>query len=168
MKKILIIVLAFFAVASFAADKKHMVLATTNGSASFIDSNDEYKLSFNVGGGYYYTMNSFLQVGGNLSYSAFENIGDATYSLAPGAIFYLPLKQGEGIENAFYCQANLGYMGSFGDAADVSDFYYNLQVGKRFELVTNISYSPSVSFLHVPDQADPSYTFNFLQFSALF
>ena len=123
MKNVLVVILALLSITTFAADKKHMVIGSTNGSASFVDSNNEYKLSFNVGGGYYYTLNSFLQIGGNLSYSAFKNIGDATYSVAPGAIFYLPLKQGEGIENAFYCQANFGYMGSFGDAADVSDFY---------------------------------------------
>ncbi len=168
MKKVLLLVLVLVSTLSFAAEKNHMILASSNGSASFVDSNDEYKLSFNVTGGYYYALNSFVQIGGQGSYAAWEGLFDATYSLAPGVILNFALKHGDGLENSFFFQTNAGYMGHFGDSAHISEFYYNLQFGKRFALLPNVSYSPSIGLLHVPDMADPSYSFNFLQMTIHF
>ncbi len=174
MKKILIVALVLFSAFSYAGPLKRHMIITQTGSTASIDnnSNGNYDLNtISLVGGYYYTLNEYLQVGGQGSYYIYSSMDDTAYSLTPGLIFNLPMKAQDGIENSFYAQLNVGYMGSTGEVSTVSEFYYTTEIGKRFALLENLSYSPSIGMLHLPfrdGNSDPSFIINLVKISILF
>lgn len=119
--------------------------------------------------GYYYQGWESLQIGADVYFVKTDTI--TTYSILPGVV--LNLFYDKGITNAFYVKGNIGVAGatySSSDLENTSEMLLYGEIGKRFELAENITWSPSLSTNYYPDveDYDPTLSINLLKFNLFF
>lgn len=172
MKKILCTVLLFATALCFAKEfKPHMVSASSMGAANFTKEYSNYDLdTININAGYFYAINKYIQLGGELSYTILHSFADTLYTVAPGVIFNYAYNPTDGIEDSFFAHLSTGWSGATGYGEGATQNFYALDLGKRFSLLENVSYSPSILMVYSPDSenSDPSFHFNFLKLTIHF
>lgn len=138
------------------------------GSSSRLTLNGNAGTSFFITGGYNYTLPqlTWLQVGGSLGLSALPNV--TSFQVAVGPTVNFPFDWD--LRNSFFVDGYLGiYYASVGAgtiSASSTNFLFGFDVGKRFRLLDNVTYRPSVGI--VKDTGNVQIVLNFISFSVVF
>lgn len=155
MKKILLLI-TLFSISTFA--KNHMLTGTSNSTYSY---NTASGSSFTTIAGYYYTLNTSLQLGVDTTISLFD--GFDSYSILPGAI----LNFDENINASSYLKVNAGIVDV---DSIITELLLQAAAGKRFMITENIVWSPSIQISYFPDvdNSDPSFNINIFKMDLFF
>lgn len=152
MKKILALYLLFFSLNSFGAN--HIISAGTSGNV-LISGEGRKDTIIDLNLGYHYVFSSYFQLGihTETAYINRNNTGGSTwYSfIAPSFIFSIPWGERANVRNSFYVELSPGII--LTDSVDTSSKKFNvdgtsvmgnLEMGNRFSLTDDISYTPSI------------------------
>jgi hypothetical protein len=151
---------------------RHEVLLTgfsdiVTGSSSRLSLNGNAGTTFFLTAGYNYLLPnpSWLQVGGSIGITASTY---TSFQIAVGPTVNFPFDWDA--RNAFFVDGYLGiYYASInvaGIGASSTNFLFGFDVGKRFKLLDNVTYRPSVGI--VKDTGSVQFVLNFISFSAVF
>jgi hypothetical protein len=164
--RILILALsALLTSTTFAKEGTHIITGSTSSSLFFFDAGDKYESSFILGGGYDYACESGLMLGTNAGLSI--GSGYSTYNLLVGPGFNFNKSD---VANSAFASVKAGVEINRFYGLTSTDAVATLEVGKRFKLGDNVSYSPTISahkmFSH--NAADPTFALNLVKFSFQF
>lgn len=167
MKKLFAaILLSFFATNVHAFD--HMLSGGSSSSVEFESVNDSYESNLSVFVGYYYSLNEFLQFGGDISASLSDNRN--VFSILPGVILNVSSGSQSSLASSYFFKLNAGSLVVDGTSTTNSEFMMKAEAGKRFELASNVAWSPSVELVHFPsvEGADPTFYINVFKLEIFF
>jgi len=149
----------------------HMFEGGSSGviTVSNIKSQEDSTKDFSGSLGYYYQALDWVQIGAEASVYKTDSL--TSYNFIPGVI--LNFFYDKSINTAFYIKGNIGISGvSYEDTSleATSEIILFGEIGKRFALAQNITWSPSISSNYLPDQEDydPSLSINLLKFNLFF
>lgn len=174
----------FFMAISFsiqAQDFNHMLSGESFSSLGINDSNTGtgIETNFSIGLSYDYYLDYGIQVGADFGVAITNDTN--IYSLLPGVTYNIFFDDKKSLASAFFIKVNAGivvvdydkivYIPSAGHSTGrESEFVYTVELGKRFSLANNVSWSPAIEMTHIPDgyDSDPSVEVKFLRLDILF
>lgn len=163
--KILVLALLVSAVPAFAIEEGHIISGSSNSSVEFEKVYGSYDATFGLALGYDYAFKGGLQVGTLVGAAIFS--GGSFLTLAAGPTYNFNAD----IENSFFAGAKVGFITAHFDAASsVTDTFMTADIGKRFKLMENVSYTPGVTVTKMLEEnsADPSFSINLFRLSIIF
>lgn len=159
MKKILAFSLLFFSLNSFAAN--HIISAGTSGNV-LISGEGRKDTIIDLNLGYHYVLSNSFQIGVHtetayIHRNSNDYYGDSRdrstwYSfIAPSLIFSIPWGEKGDVRNSFYIELSPGILltdsvnsSSKKFNVDGTSVMGNMEIGNRFSLTDDISYTPSI------------------------
>lgn len=152
MKKIFAFTLLFLSLNSFGAN--HIISAGTSGSVLLTgEVQKDTVIDLNLG--YHYALSNYFQLGVHTesAYIYRKNTGGSTWYafIAPSFILSVPWGEKSNVRNSFYVELSPGIIltdpvitTSKKFNVDGTSIMGNLEIGNRFSLTDDISYTPGI------------------------